>query len=163
MSFGRRQCSRPSLFRLHPLYQSFAVVDLKVPAVLEESNKEVSDEDLRNVGVERNDLSKGSKNEMEELTVECESVQLTVAFCDVLQPPVFTPMVKQKRPAAPRIITPFEQAPTPLQVLTPVSSTALQFMAIVRPDGTEIGTIETSHQMQQILSWSLFTVHPTSG
>ena len=30
----------------------------------------------------------------EQLTVECESVQLTVAFRDVLPPPVFTPVVK---------------------------------------------------------------------
>ena len=75
----------------------------------------------------------------EQLTVECESVQLTVAFRDVLPPPVFTPVVKRKRPAAPRVITPSEPAPTPPQVPTPVSSTAPQFMAIVRPDGTEIG------------------------
>ena len=75
----------------------------------------------------------------EQLTVECESVQLTVAFRDVLPPPVFTPVVKRKRPAAPRVVTPSEPAPTPPQVPTPVSYTAPQFMAIVRPDGTEIG------------------------
>ena len=75
----------------------------------------------------------------EQLTVECESVQLTVAFRDVLPPPVFTPVVKRKRPVAPRVITPSEPAPTSAQVPTPVSSTAPQFMAIVRPDGTEIG------------------------
>ena len=67
----------------------------------------------------------------EQLTVECESVQLTVAFRDVLPPPVFTP--------APRVITPSEPVPTSAQVPTPVSSTAPQFMAIVRPDGSEIG------------------------
>ena len=69
----------------------------------------------------------------EQLTVECESVQLTVAFCDVLPPPVepvFTPVVKRKRPAAPRVITPSEPAPTPPQVPTTLSSPALQFMAI---------------------------------
>ena len=44
----------------------------------------------------------------EQLTVECESVQLTVAFRDVLPPPVFTPVVKRKRPVAPRVITPSE-------------------------------------------------------
>lgn len=75
----------------------------------------------------------------EQLTVECESVQLTVAFRDVLPSPVFTPVVKRKRPAAPRVVTPSEPAPTPPQVPTPVSYTAPQFMAIVRPDGTEIG------------------------
>ena len=75
----------------------------------------------------------------EQLTVECESVQLTVAFRDVLPPPVFTPVVKRKRPAAPRVVTPSEPAPTSPQVPTPVSYTAPQFMAIVRPDGTEIG------------------------
>ena len=58
----------------------------------------------------------------EQLTAECESVQLTVAFRDVLPPPVFTPVVKRKRPAAPRVITPFEPAPTPPQEPTPVSS-----------------------------------------
>ena len=62
----------------------------------------------------------------EQLTVECESVPLTVAFRDVLPPPVFTPVVNHTI----RIIIPSEPAPTAPQAPTPVSSTAPQFMAI---------------------------------
>ena len=48
-------------------------------------------------------------------------------------------MVKRKRPAASHVITISKPAPTPPQVPIPVSSTAPQFMAIVCPDGTEMG------------------------
>ena len=60
-------------------------MDLKVPTVLEESDKEVSDDkDLGNVGIGQNDLSKGSENEMEEPVDEGHSIPCYVSMLLVL-------------------------------------------------------------------------------
>ena len=53
--------------------------------VLEENDEDVSDdEDLGNVGIEQNDLSKGSKNEMEEPIYEGHSMPCYVSTLLVL-------------------------------------------------------------------------------
>ena len=53
--------------------------------VLEENDEEVSDdEDLGDVGIEQNDLSKGSKNEMEEPIYEGHSMPCYVSMLLVL-------------------------------------------------------------------------------
>ena len=59
-------------------------MDRKVPTVLEESDKVSEDEDLGNVGIEQNDLSKGSKNEMEEPIDEGHSMPCYVSMLLVL-------------------------------------------------------------------------------